>query len=229
MNNLQLTQIFNHVHDEHFFRKRRKIEAVYHPYRSLRHTIEWTPWRIRVKVSSYLETAPTLIIEHLAIILLSKVYKIKVDGEVRQAYRTFVSNIEDNLPKRRTHGLGGYVAWGKVFDLNHLFDELNAEYFEPLLERPVMGWSKNKSYTRLGFYDATRNLIVISRIFDDNRVPEKIVRYLLYHEMLHIYFPIIENNGRRKIHSRDFKQAERQFPEYEQIQKWIKKNVRRLN
>jgi predicted metal-dependent hydrolase len=228
LRNEQLTEIFNHIHQKQLSRKRRKIEAVFHPYRSLRHTIEWTPWRIRIKVSHHLETAPLIIIQSLAIILLSKVYSLKVAKDVHNTYRSFASQIEDKLPKRKTYGLGGYSSRGKVYNLNQIFDELNEEYFEPLLTRPVLGWSKNKSFTRLGFYDATRNLIVISRIFDDSRVPEKLVRYLIYHEMLHIYFPTIEKGNRRIIHSKEFKQTERQFPQYEVIQKWIKKNVRRL-
>jgi len=228
LTNEQLTVIFNRIHQEQFSRKRRKVEAAFHPYRSLRHTIEWTPWRIRIKVSHHLEAAPVIIIQSLAIILLSKIYKLKVDSEVRNTYRVFASGIDDQLPKRKTYGLDGYNPKGNVYDLRHLFDELNEEYFEPLLKRPHMGWSKNKSYTRLGFYDATRHLIVISRIFDDDRVPENLIRYLIYHEMLHIYYPTIEKRGRRIVHSREFKKTERQYPEYEMIQTWIKKNVRRL-
>ncbi len=228
MTDTQLTEIFSRVHREDLLRKRRKIEAVFHPYRSPRHTVEWTPWRIRVKVSNHFIAAPMAILEHLAIILLSKVYKLKVDGEVRRAYRIYISSLEDKLPKRRTHGLSGYSARGKNYDLNFLFDEVNKEYFNLSIKRPVIGWSKKNSFTRLGFYDATRNLIVISRIFDEARVPEKLVRYLLYHEILHIHFPTIEKNGRKIIHSKEFKRAEHRFPQFDEIQKWIKKNVRRL-
>lgn len=227
MNDQQLAEIFTRIHQIHFPKKRRKVDAVFYPYRSLRHTIEWTPFRIGVKVSRLLQAAPLIIIEQLAIILLSKVYKLPVDAGIRKSYRQYAAGIE-NDKTTNTYGLRTYKSKGRIYDLHHLFDQLNDQYFEPLLKRPVLGWSKKNSFTRLGFYDASRNLLVISRIFDDERVPGKIVLYLLFHEMLHIYFPTKDLGGRRVVHSREFREMEKQFPEFENIQKWLKKNIRRL-
>ena len=97
-----------------------------------------------------------------------------------------------------------------------------------MLKVPTLGWSRNKSYWRLGFYDAERNLLVVSRIFDQSRVPEEILRYLVYHEMLHIFFPTERKNGRRIIHSPEFRETERRYPEYQEIQDWLKIYVRKL-
>ena len=70
--------------------------------------------------------------------------------------------------------------------------------------------------------------MVISKIFDSRHVPENIIKYLLYHEMLHIAVPVQFESGRRKIHSPEFKRKERLFPEYVQIQNWIKNNLKKL-
>jgi len=228
MTDNQLTELFQRIHKDQFPRRKRKVEALFYPYRSLRHTIEWNPWRIKIKVSQYFRAAPRHILEYLAVILLSKVYKLPVDRELRREYRIFLDELAGQVPQRKPKQPAGYSPTGNTFNLQNLFDQLNVRYFENRLKRPLLGWSKNRSYSRLGFYDEKRKLLVISCIFDDYRVPEEIVRYLLYHEMLHIYYPTSSRNGRRTVHSPTFKSAEKKFPAFEDIQKWIKKNVRKL-
>ena len=69
-----------------WIRWQKKIEATFYPYRSLRHTIEWNHKYIHFKISQYLSNAPENILQHLAIILLAKVYKLKPDKSVKDAY-----------------------------------------------------------------------------------------------------------------------------------------------
>ena len=109
-----------------------------------------------------------------------------------------------------------------------MFDEVNDQYFESAIKQPIIGWSLKKSYVRLGFYSNEKNLLVISRIFDSKKVPEAIVYFMMYHEMLHIYFPTTSKNGRRSIHPPEFKKMEKKFPQFEEIQRWIKKNRHKL-
>ena len=115
-----------------------------------------------------------------------------------------------------------------MYNLEFIFEDINRTYFKNQLKKPILGWSLNKSYMRLGFYAEDKNLLVISRIFDLSRVPEKVVEYMMYHEMLHIAIPTIVINGRRKVHPPELKKMDRIFPDYDEIQKWIKKNRQRL-
>jgi predicted metal-dependent hydrolase len=226
MTDEQLTEIFQRIHTQYLGRRRRRVEAEFHPYRSLRHTLEWTPWRIRIKVSQYFHRAPVSVLEYVAIILLSKVYRLKIDQAIRRKYREYLHELQQTLPLKKQRRPLRYNACGKVYDLQNLFDQINEKTFKNQLNRPHLGWSLTDSYRRLGFYDADRNLLVISRIFDKVAVPEKIVRYLLYHEMLHIYYPVIQRNGQRIIHSAQFKRAEHLFPDYDKIQHWIKSYIK---
>jgi len=50
----------------------------------------------------------------------------------------------------------------------------------------------------------------------------------MYHEMLHIAIRSKIVNGRRKVHPPEFKKMDRAFPDYDEIQKWIKKYRARL-
>ncbi len=63
----------------------------------------------------------------------------------------------------------------------------------------------------LGHYDPSHNAIVISRIFDRRDTPSLAVEYVLFHEMLHLRYPAEHKGARRRVHTRDFKDAECQF------------------
>ena len=73
MTNDQLTAIFEQAHTQYFSKNSKKIRAQFHPYRSLRHTIDWNHKFIHLKISQYLADAPENIIKDLAIILIAKV------------------------------------------------------------------------------------------------------------------------------------------------------------
>jgi len=223
MTNEQLTNIFEQIHLKYFSKNSKRIQAQFYPYRSLRHTIEWNHKYIHLKISKYLTDAPENILEDLAIILLAKLYKIKPDKSIKDSYRDYTESIKDNIPKRKKSIPKGYNPQGKYYNLRDTFNKLNLEYFENKLSVKYLGWSKSKSYTRLGYYDKERNLLVISKIFDSKKAPQKIIEYLMYHEMLHVFIPTTTLNGRRRIHPPEFRKLERNFPDYHQIQNWIKK------
>jgi predicted metal-dependent hydrolase len=228
MTNQQLSALFNRIHKDYFNRKYRHIRAEFHSFRGIKHAIEWSPWRIQIKVSDHFRQAPLSILEIIAIILISKIYKMRVQKEIKRQYQEYVTRLEDKLPPRRQNSIESYNPCGKNYDLDEIFNELNQKYFENKLDKPILGWSRNKSYRRLGFYDHKRNLLVISLIFDSRQVPPEVIKSLVYHEMLHIIFPVIHRNGRRIIHPLEFKRKEKKFPNYAGIQKWMKMNLGKL-
>ena len=228
MPNSNIETIFRTVQREYYGTNYKKIAVDFYKFRNLKHTIEWTPWRIQIKVNEHFRNAPDTIIRKLAIILLAKVYKVRVEKDIRSSYNEYVEIMKDSLPVKKPYSLGRYTPTGKVFELTRIFNQLNALYFKNNLKRPILGWSRNKSYRRLGFYDKERNLLVISRVFDQRRVPEDIVRYLVYHEMLHIFYPSVKRNGRRIIHPPAFRKVEKHFPGYEHIQNWLTLNLPKL-
>lgn len=228
LSNEELTNLFIDIQKRHFPGRLKKVTAEFYPYRTLRHTVEWTPFSIRVKISKQLKDAPQHILQNLALILLAKVFKLRLDSQIKNIYRSYIKQIPVKKPKIRSNPLLSYQSQGEVYDLRGIFNLLNKRYFDNGVKTPVIGWSKNRSYSRLGFYHPRRDLLVISRIFDSSKVPQIIIQYLMYHEMLHIVFPTKDCNGRRSVHAKEFRNHERQFPEFKQIQQWLKKNIRRL-
>ena len=64
----------------------------------------------------------------------------------------------------------------------------------------------------LGHFDPSHNAIVISRIFDEPHMPELALAYVMFHEMLHLRYPVDHNGVRRRVHTREFREAEKKFP-----------------
>jgi hypothetical protein len=102
---------------------------------------------------------------------------------------------------------------GSCFDLEAIFEELNLRYFGGLIGRPLLGWSRHPSRTMLGHYDPSHNTIILSRFLDRPGVPHLAVEYVLFHEMLHLRFPVEHRGARRCVHTGEFKRAEKQFPD----------------
>jgi hypothetical protein len=91
------------------------------------------------------------------------------------------------------------------------------------MSRPLLGWSPNASRTLLGHYDAAHNTIVLSRSLDRNVVPRLAVEYVLFHEMLHVRHPVEHTGSRRCVHTRAFKDAERQFDHFREAKALLRK------
>jgi len=226
--NKELNRIFEEVHRKHFARLNRRVEARFYPYRSLRHTVEWNTRRISARVSMHFKHAPRHILEILALILFSKVYRQKVQNQLRKIYRIYSQDLQRNLPVLPARSLERYQPYGKYHNLEKIFKELNHTHFNDQIYVAKIGWSIKKSYRRIGFYDTRRKLLVISNVFDNHRVPVKVVEFLVYHEMLHVVIPEQVGKSRRILHPPEFRRLERAFPDYFSINRWIKANLSKL-
>jgi predicted metal-dependent hydrolase len=112
---------------------------------------------------------------------------------------------------------------GHVYDLDAIFEDLNARFFHGLMGRPRMSWSPTKTRRILGHYDPAHNAIVISRIFDHPGVPRYAVEYIVYHEMLHLKHPVRLRGSRRCVHSAEFQAEEKLFPEWGRAEGFLKR------
>ena len=53
----------------------------------------------------------------------------------------------------------------------------------------------------LGHYDPSHNAIVLSRLLDRPAVAHLAVEYVMFHEMLHLRFPVEHRGARRCVHT----------------------------
>lgn len=190
----------------------------FRPYANANCYIRWKDQQLHVYLADTLKLAPPHISEAIAYILLCKIYRKPIPESALEAYHGYMNSREtrDRLSRvRRERGrkqMG--PARGNSFDLLDIFTELNRTFFENALPLPSIGWSKNASNRVLGHYDHTHHAIVISRFLDRPEAGYDLVRYVMYHEMLHIKHPIQYDGPRRIIHSHAFKEEERRYPHF---------------
>lgn len=224
----QLTTIFELQYRE--LRPRAPIPPLdirFRRFTSLNTTIRLREGKLHVRLSDLLEHAPESVHAAIAHILLAKLYKKSIGAAYADRYRRYVSSeavTRQAQHVRQTRGRKRiFTARGHCYDLEEVFETLNARFFHGLLGRPVLTWSAHHARRMLGHYDPAHNTIVVSRVFDRPDTPRCAIEYLLYHEMLHLKHPVRTRAGRRCIHSREFQAEERLFPELEQAKAYLKR------
>ena len=183
--------------------------------------------RLWVRITDVLEGAPAPILEALAYLLVSKLYRYPVPKTYQERYRRYL----DRKDMRRSLHLvrqarGRKLAsapQGRAYDLEQIFEELNFEYFHGLMARPSLGWSLRPSKGTLGHYDPSHNAIILSRSLDDPKIPRLAVEYVMFHEMLHLRHPVDHSRSRRCVHTPEFKKAEQEFRRFEEARNLLKK------
>ncbi|GAC1605906.1 MAG: hypothetical protein NVS4B10_19770 [Myxococcales bacterium] len=122
---------------------------------------------------------------------------------------------------------------GRVHDLGEIFASLNARQFDGAVAARI-GWGRRapggrRRSIKMGVYFHEQKLIRIHPALDDERVPRHFVELVVFHEMLHqIIPPKTDAGGRRCVHGKDFRAAERRFPGYEKARAWEKAHLNLL-
>lgn len=194
------------------------IRISFKPYANANCYIRWKERQLHVFLADSLKLAPPQVAEAIAYILLAKIYRKPVPEPALEAYHEYMNRGETrarlSLVRRERGRKRMDPPQGDHFDLEAIFKELNDAFFEGRLDTPSIGWSKSSSARVLGHYDSTHHAIVISRFLDRPEAGYDLVRYVVYHEMLHIKHPIEYDGARRIIHSRAFKEEERRYPQF---------------
>jgi predicted metal-dependent hydrolase len=202
-----------------------ELRVEFFSFANVNNTIRLRDGKLLVRVSDLLEGAPEYVLEAIAHILLAKMYRKPVDRTHASRYRRYVSSHHMTQKAHLVRQVRGRKrissAQGRAYDLDAIFDDLSVRFFRGLLARPQMTWSSEKARSRLGHYDPAHNAIVISRVFDHPRVPRYVVEYIVYHEMLHLKYPVKLKGSRRCVHSSEFQVEEKQFPQLEAAKKYL--------
>jgi predicted metal-dependent hydrolase len=203
------------------------LEVKFRRFTSLNTTIRLREGRLIVRLSDLLQHAPENVHQAIAHILLAKLYRKSITPHFADRYRRYtqseaVSKLAERIRQQRGRKRIS-SAQGVHYNLDEVFESLNARFFHGLLGRPTLTWSAHHAKRMLGHYDAAHNTIVVSRVFDRANTPRYAVEYLLYHEMLHLKHPVRVRAGRRCVHSREFQAEERLFPELEAARAYLKR------
>jgi hypothetical protein len=182
---------------------------------------------LHVRISDLLEGAPAPVTEALAYILLGKLYRKAVPRIYNHRYRLYLNRRDVRRQAHLVRQARGrkFISGpqGELRNLEEIFERLNDRYFAGLMGRPQLGWSRTASRSMLGHFDPSHNAIIVSRIFDRPQTPLLALEYVMFHEMLHLRYPVEHNGARRRVHTREFRAAEKEFPQLKEAKEILKR------
>jgi predicted metal-dependent hydrolase len=201
------------------------FQVEFYPYSSLVLTIRRREESVYVRFSDLLKRAPFEVLEGAAALLLSRVYRRKVPRALVRQYLEYARSdrVRGRINQMRSRRVRRVptLAQGRHHDLATLFQQLNQRYFGGQLERPHIGWSTRSWRRQFGCYDPGPNQIVLNRRMDRPGIPQFVVEYVLYHEMLHVKHPTRRSGCSLLSHSPEFRAEEKRFAQFKIARKFL--------
>lgn len=138
---------------------------------------------------------------------------------LRSFFRDKRSALKQKSPVKSKHN-----AAGQTHCLKSIYEKVNNDYFEGAISAFIT-WGRINPRQRvkmrtLGSYNFETNTIRINPLLDKKTVPAYFVEFVVYHEMLHARLGIKNRNGRRSVHSKEFRLKEKKFSEYANAMEW---------
>jgi hypothetical protein len=152
-------------------------------------------------------------------------------------FESFKHYIDEHLPKELGECKSRLVVLppkGVYHDLNKALKNVLPLLDKPIEKMPIVGWSPVRVGT-LGITWGTHrdgsdgSVILLNAVLDDHDIPSFVVEHIVWHEICHEVLPP-ENgsNGRRRVHSREFREIEHRYPKARIAETWELKNVAML-
>jgi hypothetical protein len=206
------------------------IRAQFYPYIGLTHTIRKRDGVWVLRISDHCRRAPRAVLEAIVVILACKILRKRPPRDLLRAYDYFRLHDTTELAlhtRRRVRGRKVIdESEGQHHSLPAIFAELNRTYFNDQIAVERIGWSSQRSWSRLGHFDNVHQTITISPVLDSPKVPQSVVSYIVYHEMLHAVFDVEKEGRRRRYHPLQFRKAERAFPDYRSSELFLRNYCR---
>ena len=207
-----------------------RFRVEFYPYSSLVLTIRRREDSLCVRFSDLLHRAPLGVLEGAAALLLARIYRRRAPKALVDPYLVYARSDRtrgriSRMRSRRVR-LAHSGPKGQHFNLEQMFDELNARFFAGALQRPQIGWSTRSWRRQFGCYDPGPNQILLNRRMDRLLVPRYAVEYVLYHEMLHVKHPTRRSGCSLVSHSREFRAEEKLFPDFERARRVLDRLAR---
>jgi len=178
---------------------------------------------IEFEVSDYLKNAPQNVIEGVARTIFSR-----ISGS---SSREYPKNMEEWLTNdefvkanrstylRRSRNLTG-SAEGRCRDLTESYNRLVEQNLVPKMDDIVFTWTRGANIKRIGYCSVLMRVIAISSVFDTETIPEFVLDFIVYHEMLHMtrgFDPL------GKLHDAEFQADERKYPMKAESEEWLRR------
>jgi hypothetical protein len=199
----------------------RKLKIKINDNRSTMVSVRWDPGCTKVSLHRIFLEAPKNVMEELACYIKDK-------REISPLVKSYIQEGLNRVDYSETVDANALETTGQVYDLLSLYQKVEEKYFPTPLGLRITWFGKRKPTPSaslvLGQYQRLLQLIRIHRVLDRKDVPQEVLEYVIYHEMVHhIHLPKITVGGRSAVHHDEFKRQERAFHGFDEIQQWIRK------
>ncbi|MCA1819431.1 MAG: hypothetical protein ABR562_00845 [Thermoplasmatota archaeon] len=206
--------------------------VTFYPYVDAKSIVREREGRIHLRLSDQLAAAPDQVLEGVVGILLARYFGLpdaRADPAAVRAYREYLNgHAAGAAGRRQARGRKHIDPVGRHRSLLEAYLRVALDMDLALPQVPRLSWSKTVAGHRFGHWDPDHNVVVISQILDDPEVPEFVLDYVLWHELLHIVHPVRMGSGTKRIvHGAAFRRDERRFPRWKEGEEWIGKLARK--
>jgi len=207
-----------------------RFHVEFYPYTNLVLTIRRREEAVYVRFSDLMRQCSLPVLEGAAALLLSRIYRRRAPNSLTQPYLDYTRSqrTRQRIQRMRRSRVRPAATnpRGRFFDLVQIFDLLNRKFFNGDLSRPHIGWSTRSWRRQFGCYDPGPNQILLNRRMDHPAVPQFVVEYVLYHEMLHVKHPTRRSGCSLVSHSHEFRTEEKLFPEFARARRFLDRLAR---
>ncbi|MDB6081316.1 MAG: hypothetical protein JWO53_588 [Chlamydiia bacterium] len=184
-------------------------------------SVKWSPVQTKISIHRMFLKAPDNVVQALARYIKREHKSVSVE------IKAFIEENQDALDYSYLLDLRKLEAVGEFYNIQKIYEKLNRSCFDDSLHLSITWFGhhlpKNRSRCSLGLYYDTLKLIKIHRLLDNSAVPEYVVEFVVYHEMLHAICPAyIDERGVHRVHGEEFKKREESFYSYKAASDWIK-------
>ncbi|MBI4147944.1 M48 family metallopeptidase [Candidatus Woesearchaeota archaeon] len=141
--------------------------------------------------------------------LIAKLNKTKRSTVEMDLYLQYIRNLSKHAVKYHFEP-----------ELSTAFDMVNTQFFDGVMDKPNLRWRNSKN--PLGTYEYATDTISISTLLTPH---PHLLKYVLYHEMLHKKHGFKQSGLRQCSHGAVFRAEERKFPEWERLEKELTRLV----
>jgi hypothetical protein len=207
-----------------------RFHVEFYPYTNLVLTIRRREEAVYARFSDLMRQCNLPVLEGAAALLLSRIYRRRAPKSLTQPYIEYARSqrTRQRIERMRRSRVrpAAVSAQGRFFDLAQMFDCLNGKFFAGNLVRPLLGWSARTWRRQFGCYDPGPNQILLNRRMDHPAVPQFVVEYVLFHEMLHVKHPTRRAGCSLISHSREFRAEEKLFPDFDRARRFLDRLAR---
>ncbi len=209
----------------HFIGPELKVLLTVHDNKSTMISFRRTPPVLKIRLHHLFLEAPDEVIAAIA------EYSAKGRRYAGRALDDFIAQHQTRI-RALPNNPNTLVARGECFDLQALFDEVNASEFDSKIVARI-GWGRHTSKRRrrsirLGVYNHKAREIRIHPNLDKPDVPRFFVAFIVFHEMLHQLFPSGRDQGRHVHHPRAFRDREKKYQHFDAAMVWEREHLHQL-